>query len=187
MPDTVVEPTVHDLLRMNNQLLAYFLKEQMLAASRTPAVAQLITFNLLNPTSPNPTALQILPKNSKRYKVGIANYGPSDILLSEKYFDPTSILQLFNDPTVPDAILPGYNQAIPVGFLAAGSNVEVNGTVGLWGYSLGSAAATNKNAIISLMDSLFLDPQDAKPASMVDALHMSGLHVSEEPGGGVVN
>ena len=194
-PDEAVRPmTQLDMLaevthnsRFLMQAMAWYLKEQSEQAAQTPALAQLITFNLLNPILPSPQALQVLPKNERRYKVGFANYGPADILISEKYFDPVSILQLFSDPNAPDAILPGYNQAIPIGFLEAGTNVTVNGTVGVWAYSLGSTAGSNKNAILSIMDSIYADADTVAPLSQVGAFHMDGLHKDEMPGGGIVN
>lgn len=169
------------------QAMAYYLKEQSKQAAQTAGIAQLTTFNLLNPISPQPQALQVVPKNERRYKVGLANYGPADILISEKYFDPTTILQWLSDPNDPDTILPGYNQAVPIGLLPSGNNVTVNGTVGVWAYSLGSSAGSNKNAILSIMDSIYADADDVAPLSQVGAFHMDGLHTDEQPGGGIIN
>jgi hypothetical protein len=174
-----------DRIQYNNQLMEAFLRVQLRKARETPALTKLTTFNLQNPTSPAPTALQILTKNDKRASVGIYNTGPADILIAEQWFDPTTVLQWFSDPLDPDTILPGFNQSIPIGFLGATQpRLTLDGTTGLWAYSLGSQASSNKNAVVSLADSVYVT-DGVKLDSQVEAFHLSGLHPSEEPGGGV--
>lgn len=133
---------------------ALYDREQLKEATKTPSRSRPITFNLWNPISP-PIALQLLPKNDLRQEVGLINYGPADILFSNQHFDPGTILQQLSDPNDPDAIVPGYNQAIQIGLLMAGSNVNLQASEGVWAYSLGSAANANQNALISLQETIF--------------------------------
>lgn len=174
-----------DISKQQAAMLAHYLMKQLTEARKIPGKTELLTVNLWNPIDP-PTALQILPKNERRDSVAIVNGGPSDIIFSEKWFDPTSILQLFNDPNDPDAVTPGFNQVISIGFLISGQSVSLDGTLGVWAYSLGSTAGSNQNAIIGLADSLYV-VGDVMLDSQVEAMRLSGLTPSEQPGGGIVN
>jgi len=176
---------MHKQMQVQSQLLAHYLHLQLRKASETPGITKLTTINLWNPSSP-PTAIQILTKNDKRETVAIANAGPADVLIATKFFDPTTILQGFNDPNYPDAIVPGYNQMLEIGYLTSGQNLSIDGTAGIWAYSLGSTAGSKQNAILSFADSQYVTTI-AEPGSEVEAFHLSGLHPSEMPGGGVVN
>lgn len=138
-----------------NKMLAWYLKEQMREQNRTPENSPPRVFNLWNVVLPEPQALQIIAAAPNRHKVGLANMGPSNILYSTQWFDPTTLLQRFSDPVNPDSVTPGYNQSIEIGFLPAGTTVDIISVRGVWAYSLSSTAGSNQNAILSIQDSLY--------------------------------
>ena len=174
---------IADKIHEQNVLIASFLKQQILEAQRTPSVTEFFTFNLLNPTTPTPIALQILPKSDRRDSVAITNAAGGDCLISEKHFDPTTILQWFNDPAFPSNVT-RYNSAVPIGLLTAGNSVSLDGTTGIWAYALGSSSATS--TILSIADSQYTT-SEAVPKSQVAALHIPEIHPLEEPGGVLLN
>jgi hypothetical protein len=138
-----------------NKLFAIYLARQATEQNKTPENSPPRVFNLWNVILPQPQALQIIAAAPNRHKVGIANTGPANILYSTQWFDPTTLLQRFSDPVDSDAITPGYNQSIDIGFLAAGQTVDIISVRGVWAYSLGSAAESDQNAIIAIQDSLY--------------------------------
>jgi hypothetical protein len=151
---------LHHSATVNSLMLAYF-QEQLREQNRTAENSPPRCFNLWNVVLPAPLALQIIPGNPARNKVGLANTGPSNILYSTAWFDPVSVLRNFSDPLDPDAVTPGFNQSIEMGFLAAGMAVEINSIRSVWAYSLGSQAGSNQNAILSIQDSIFKVPHDS--------------------------
>jgi hypothetical protein len=161
---------LHHSATVNQLMLSYF-QEQLKEQNRTPENSPPRVYNLWNVVLPSPTALQIVPGNPARYKVGIANSGPSNILYSTNWFDPISVLRNFSDPLDPDTVTPGYNQAIEMGFLLAGMAVEVNSIRSIWAYSLGSQAGSNQNAILSIQDSLYKVSHDSFGEPNGNGLH----------------
>lgn len=167
-----------------NRMFAWYLKEQMKEQNRTPENSPPRVFNLWNVILPEPQALQIIPANPARHKVGLANTGPSNILYSTEWFDPTTLLQRFSDPVDADAITPGYNQSIDIGFLAAGMTVDIISIRSVWAYSLGSAAGSNQNAILSIQDSLYkmAHTDGTSPYGVgKDALRSEGVYAPTGP------
>lgn len=154
---------LHHSATVNSLMLAYF-KQQIELQNRTAENSPPSVFNLWNVVLPSPTALQIIPGNPSRHKVGLANAGPSNILYHTMWFDPTEILRNFSDPLDPDSVTPGYNQSIQIGFLQAGMAVEINSIRAVWAYSLGSQAGSNQNAILSIQDSLYMEPHNISVA-----------------------
>lgn len=178
-------PTQDDLNSQALRAIAYYLGRQREEARKTPGITRVTTINLLNPTAP-PTALQIVPKNDKRESVAITNAGPADCIFSERWFDPTTILQWFSDPNDPSTPTPGFNQMVPIGYLIKGNSVTLDGTTGVWAYSLASATGSNQNAILSIADSIY-DATTGVPMSMAGWDKMDGLLPAEQPGGGIIN
>lgn len=170
-----------------NERIAIYLKKQSDEARKSPGLTRLSTFNLLNPQSPSPLAIQIVPKNDMRESVAITNplSASADVLISEEYFDPVTILQHLNDPSFPDSVT-AYNVAVPIGFLSAGSNVSLDGTLGVWAYNLGSSGGSPTAALLSIADSIYVTKQP-KANSQIDNWNNDGLLPSEQPGGGAIN
>lgn len=148
--------------RLTNEFLAYYLKEQLKQQSQTPIDAPPTTWNI---KCASDSAIQIIPRLDNRYKVAIANYGPSDLIYFNAHFKPLEILAHLADPNNPGTLSIGYNQAVGIGLLPAGTNVTLNSIRGYWAYNVDAAFsdATNINALISIQDSFYQSHLDPTP------------------------
>jgi hypothetical protein len=166
-------------LETQNRMMMHYLGMQIKEASKTPPIARPIVFNLVSSQVP-PQAMQILGRNPNRHEVAVVNYGPGSIIFREQWFDPQSMLQNFSDPNFPNVITPGPNQAIPIGYAPQGANFSMKATNGLWAYSVGGSA------LITMIDEVFVTVAETNPVPQREQLKMSGLHKSEQPGGGIL-
>jgi hypothetical protein len=184
--DNDILKAIHAEAQQQNRLIAAYLTTQAHKARETPGVTKLWTYSLLNPTSPSPIVVQILPKNDQRKSVAITNTGiGSDCIISEQWFDPTTVLQWFSDASDPSPnAVTANNVAIPIGFLTNGNSVTLDGTMGIWAYSLGSAQGTPLASILSIADSTYVK-SDPRAGSQAANWQASELLPSEQPGGGI--
>lgn len=130
---------------------------QQAESEKTPSLIRPTTINLQAGIVPGQIqALQILRKDDHRRQVVFYNQGPGDVLWSNAYFDPASILAQFSDPLHPDLVLPMPNQSVPIGFLVVGATITIIGTDAIWAYNNGV------NAIISFTESIFNSPRNVR-------------------------
>ena len=183
----------HSLNQLNKLLALIYYQTQESKAQETPGAERPYIINLQCPTSPEPQALQIVPNNGARQKVGIYNLGPNDLLLSNKYFDPGSILQQISDPAYPNQILPGPNQVVEIGILPRGASCTWYSTASIWGYNVGNSGNQRdapSNCVLSILESLYVTPKSVtgmKPYGVDGATHGGyGVTPNADPSAGVV-
>lgn len=145
---------IHDELKMQGAQMLAYQRRQLEQARKTPGITKIYSFNLLNPVSPTPVALQIVEKNDSRDSVALTNAAGDDCLVSEKWFDPTTILQYFSDLSLSVGSL-AYNSAVPIGLLVKGNSLSFDGVNGIWAYALGSNLGTPVATLISIADSIY--------------------------------
>lgn len=144
-------------IRHNNALLGAMYKQtQQKEAQKAPHNSRAYTINVVCPTLPLPLAMQMLPRNDARKDVGLTNLGGSDLLFSEIQFDPSSILQLLNDPSTPDTVIPAPMQVIRIGLLKSGAAVTLTNAAPVWVYNL--SVTNGVGALVSILEDVFSVP-----------------------------
>jgi hypothetical protein len=131
-------------------------KAQIAQATETAGQANAYTMNLLNPVSPTPVALMIIPRNDRRKELILINNGPSDILYDMSTFDPLSIMGQISDAADPSVNFSAPpNSMINVGFLKSGQQLLYKASPAIWAYALGATQGSPTGATLSMLETVY--------------------------------
>ena len=134
---------IHSLDRNTRMLAAVYQLLQQSEADKVPSSWRPTYVNVHSADT-----IQILGNNHRRGSFSVYNVGPSSVLLSDAPF---------NGPTVATQYNAGnYNQVINVFVLPSGASQTLSTRGALYGYSLNYGTGSNENAVLQILETLFM-------------------------------